>query len=139
MQSTVVKSNLSNKFIIFHYIPLFSLLSLFLSLSLLFSFYCKKRFIFSCDTALNSEMCFHLINHPIYLSCVVSFLWDPQTISFVILHFECSTQNFWGGVCVTWQYLGGIWVMFGSLRVTYYTSYTFGFSVNISYLYLFKI
>ena len=54
-------------------------------------------------------------------------------IDTVLLHIRNVDSN------VTQQYLGGIWVMFGSPRVTYYTGYTFGFSVNISYLYLFKI
>ena len=69
---------------------------------------------------------------------VVSFLWGPQTIWFVILHLECSTQNFWG-VCVTRQTYGDLRVILGSPGVTYYTSYTFDFNVNYSYLYLFKI
>ena len=41
--------------------------------------------------------------------------------------------------CVTRQSLGDIWVIFRSPRVTYYTRNMFGFNVNYSYLYLFKI
>ena len=85
-----------------------------------------------------SEMCSHS-SISFNISCVVLFLflWGPQTIWFVILHLECSTQKFWG-VCVTQQHLGDIWVIFRSPRITYYTGNTFGFNVNISHLYSVK-
>ena len=88
--------------------------------------------------------------------CVVPFLWGPQAIWFVIPSWTMlpdMTHINWnntlrftgipgipgmqhtkffggGGVCVTQQYLGDVWVIFRSPRVTYYTSYTFGFNMN---------
>ena len=89
--------------LLFSFNPLFSLLSLF---SLLFiiiiiiHIFAAKGGTYLVMTLLCcSRMCLHLF-HPILLYCVVSFLWGPQAIWFVILHLECSTQNFWG-VCVT--------------------------------------
>ena len=97
-----------------------------------------KWYTFSCDTALDSEIYYSFI-FIIFINisgCVVSFLWGSHW--FVILHLECSTQNFWG-VCVTRQTYGDLMVILGSPRVTYYTGCTFDFNVNYSYLYLFKI
>ena len=118
-------------FYIFHYF------SLFLSLLSLFSFCCKKCFIFTILLCC-SEMCFHsFTSSNILMLCCFIPLGSTDGLV-VILHLECSTQNFWG-VCVTWQSLGDIWVIFRSPRVTYYTGNMFGFNVNYSYLYLFKI
>ena len=137
MQSTVINSYLSQSvyylhyfsllFIIFYYFPLFSLSSLLLS------FCCKKWYTFSCDTALMQWSVWFIFSHfDIWLYCVVSFLWGPQTVWFVILHLECSTQNFWGGgVSVTQWYLG-------CLKSPLFTRNTFDYNVNNSYLYLFK-
>ena len=138
VQSTVVKSYYSNNllfFIIFHYFHYYH-----------YFYHYHYYSHFCCKNVVHIQLwhCFRqwnvLSNYFIqyYFYCVVSFLWGPQIIWFVILHLECSTQNVLG-VCVTWWSLGGIWVIFRSPRVTYYTGYMIGFNVNYSYLYLYKI
>ena len=131
MQSTVIKSYLFNWYIIciiFHYYPLFFIIFIIIVIILILLQKVVHIWLWHCFDAV--EVCFHSFIHLIYLCCVVSFLWGPQTVWFVILHLECSTQNFWG-VCVTRWYLG-------HLKITYYTGDMFDFNVNISYLYLFK-
>ena len=67
-------------YLIIYFCVLFSLFFYFS-----FHFIGVKWYTFNCDTS------------------VVPFLWGSQTVRFVILHLECSTQNFGGeGVCVMW-------------------------------------
>ena len=115
--------------LLFSYIPLFFIIFIIFYHYHYYSQFAVKGGTHSVMTLLwCSEVYFHLF-HPIFLCCVVSFLWGPQTVWFVILHLECSTQNI-GGMCNL--------VIFGSPRVTYCTGKTFGFNVNISYLYSVK-
>ena len=143
----MVKSYIIN--LLFSFNLLFFII--FIIIFIISHFCCKKWYTFSCDTALNSEMCNHWFSHfhsSYNISCcVVSFLWGPQAVWFVILHLECSTQIFLG-ICVTWQCLGDVQCdiyvtrsFYGDLQVILgspgnhcYTGYTFDFNVNTSYL-----
>ena len=95
-----------------HYIPLFSLLSLFLSLSLLFSFCCEKWYTFSCDTALMQRNVFPFISFNIFVLCCFIPLGSTG-------HLVCDTAfgmqhtKFLGGMCnpaIFRWYLGDVWV-----------------------------
>ena len=61
-------------------------------------------------------------------TCVVVFLWGPQTVWFVILHLGNTAHKFFGGYCDTVKLISPI-----------LTIYTFGFIVNNSSLYLPKL
>ena len=82
-----------------YYNPLFSLLSLFLSLLSLFAFLLlKKWYTFSCDTAFNSGMCYHVIHHSILIYIVLFHSFG--------VHLVCDTafgmqHTKFLGVCVT--------------------------------------
>ena len=133
MQSTVINTYLFNYlviFIIFHYFPLFHIIFHYFHYH-----FTVKSATHSVVTLLwSSEMHIPFIHSSFFIQILVllvSFLWGPQTVWFVILHLECSTQNF-GGVCVTqWDW--------GHLMSPLFTSNTFYFSVNNSSLYLFKL
>ena len=125
-------------FVIFHsiYYPLFIFIIIFIIIHI-FAVKVVHINLWHCfDMVKCGFISFMLFLSSNNLSCVVSFLWGSHW--FVILHLECSTQNFWG-VCVTWWSYGDLMVILGSPRITYYTGYTFDFNVNYSYLYLFKI
>ena len=94
--------------LLFSYIPLFFIIFIifiFISIIIILILLCERWYTFSCDTTLMQRSVFSFISFNIFVTCVVSFLWGPQTVWFVILHLKCSTQNF-SGVCVTQSMFG---------------------------------
>ena len=76
--------------LLFSYIPLFYI-TFFIFYHYHYSHFAARGGTYLFMTLLCcSKMCFHLF-HSILLYCVVSSLWDPQAVWFVILHLECST------------------------------------------------
>ena len=121
-----------NQFIVFH--PIYYSLLFLLSFFIIIHTFAVKVVHINLWHCFKTVKCgfisFILFLSSNNLSCVVSFLWGSQAVWFVILHLECSTQNFWG-VCVTWQTYGDLRVILGSPRVTYYTSYMFDFNEKL--------
>ena len=81
-----------------------------------------------------SEVCFHLF-HSIccYLCCFIPLGSTDHLVGDTA--FGMQHTKFLGGMCNPVIF----WVIFRSPRVTYYTGNMFGFKVNISYLYSFKL
>ena len=76
-------------------------------------------------------------NHKHIYCVVVLFYGVHKPFWFVILHRNIQHTKLLG-VCVARWIYGDLLVILGSPRVTYYTSYTFDFSVNISSMYHIK-
>ena len=80
-----------------------------------------------------SEMCFHsFTSFNILVLCCFIPLGSTDCLV-CNTAFGMQHTKFWG-VCES----GDFWVIFRSPRITYYTGNTFGFNVNISYLYSVK-
>ena len=92
-------------FIIFHYFCYYHYFSHYHHYS---HFGCKEWYTFICDTALMQQSVFSFVSFNIFVLCCFSPLGSTGCLvcdtAFGIQHTKFL------GVCVTWQYLGDVWV-----------------------------